>query len=319
MKPVYAIQAWNLRKSFGASTALAGIDVQVRKGELFGLIGPDGAGKTTLIRTLCGLLAPDSGHVEILGHDVYRSGRSIREIVGYMPQHFSLYQDLSVEQNLRFFGELYGVPRHELEERLEELYRFSRLKAFRHRRAGALSGGMKQKLALSCALINRPPVLLLDEPTYGVDPISRQELWQILLSLRGTGTTVLVSTAYMEEADYCDRVGLLHQGRIVRVGAPRELRASYPLNLYRVRCADLPSARRFLEETASAVTVHAFGDSLHVGFPKTMPMPAWREPRDLALEWEPIAPSIEDVFLYEMERQSAEHRLASGEEGSAAD
>ena len=207
------VQVTDVRKSYGATRAVDGLSFAVQQGELFGLIGPDGAGKTTLLRMLVTLLRPDSGAITVQGFDVARDLGHIRNITGYMPQRFSLYPDLSVDQNLRFFADLFEVPVQEIQERKTRLYRFSRLEAFSSRLAGKLSGGMKQKLALSCTLIHDPVLLVLDEPTTGVDPVSRTEFWTILRELRDQGVTIVVSTPYMDEALLCDTVIILHEER----------------------------------------------------------------------------------------------------------
>ncbi len=296
-----AIEVRDFAKHYGALAAVRGISLEVRQGELFGLIGPDGAGKTTLLRTLCTLLAPDTGSLRVLGLDVVREMVRIRARIGYMPQRFSLYHDLSVEQNLRFFADLFQVPPVEREARLARLYRFSRLEPFRRRRAGALSGGMKQKLALSCALIHTPELLVLDEPTLGVDPVSRQEFWDILRTLRQEGTSILVSTAYMEEADQCDRVALMHQGRIAALGTPAELKAGFSRPLYRVRGPGVRDLHQFFAASPQVRTTQLFGDSVHVSFaeePRASDWERWQQESGGRLRgWEAQAPSIEDVFL----------------------
>ncbi len=220
-----ALEARGLVRRFGAAEALAGLSFAVRRGELYGLVGPDGAGKTTAIRVLAGLVAPDGGEARVLGRDPVRGGREVRESLGLMPQAYSLYRDLSVMENLRFFGRVYCLPREVFRERAAQLLQLTRLAPFAGRRADALSGGMYKKLALACALLHRPGALILDEPTNGVDPFSRRELWALLHEFVHGGMAVLVSTPYMDEAERCDRVGLVHRGRLLAEGAPLDLLA----------------------------------------------------------------------------------------------
>ncbi len=221
-----AIEARALVKRFGETTALAGLTFGVAPGELYGLVGPDGAGKTTTIRALAGLLQQDEGEARILGADPLRGG-PVRESLGVMPQQYTLYRDLSVAENLRFFGLLYGLSRATYRARSARLLDLTRLAPFVDRRAEQLSGGMYKKLALACALLHEPRVLILDEPTNGVDPVSRRELWSLLHEFVSGGMTVLVSTPYMDEAERCDRVGLVHRGRMIVEGAPRSLLRKY--------------------------------------------------------------------------------------------
>ncbi len=314
-----AIEISDFTKKYGAITAVDGVSLSVRQGELFGLIGPDGAGKTTTMRAVCTLLVPDSGAIRVQGLDASRDLVSIRAILGYMPQRFSLYQDLSVEQNLRFFADLFRVSAAERREREGQLYRFSRLDQFRKRKAGALSGGMKQKLALSCALIHTPQVLVLDEPTTGVDPVSRQEFWDILHSIQAQGTTILVSTAYLEEADKCDRVVLMHHGRVVVSGTPSDVRRSFKHPLYRLKGGNLRSLQAFFAGTAGTRTTQLFGDALHVVFDVEPSEGRWVEWRALSkgnLEsWTRQSPSIEDVF---MDFTSARENGESGQDDGRA-
>jgi ABC-2 type transport system ATP-binding protein len=223
-----ALSIVGLVKRFGETTALAGLDLEVAPGEVFGLIGPDGAGKTTAMRLAAGLLTPDAGSVTVLGHDVPKRIAEVRPRVGYMPQQYSLYGDLSVAENLRFFAGMYGVPGRVYHERADQLLQMAHLTEFRARSAAALSGGMYKKLALSCALVHAPELLLLDEPTNGVDPVSRRELWAFLREQVGRGVAVLYSTPYMDEAARCDRVGLVVDGRIRATGRPAELVAAHP-------------------------------------------------------------------------------------------
>ena len=291
----------NFHKAFGAVQAVNGVSLSIEEGALFGLIGPDGAGKTTLMRAICTLLTPDKGRILVDGLSTTEAVGGIRAILGYMPQRFSLYQDLSVAQNLRFFADLFQVPAAERSARMTQLYNFSRLAPFKKRKAGALSGGMKQKLALSCALIHTPRILLLDEPTFGVDPVSRKEFWDILRVIRGEGTTIFVSTAYMEEADQCDRVALFHRGEMAALDTPAGLRERYPYPLYRLRGKEVQRLRDFFQDIAAAHSIQLFGDALHVSFkqaPSAEDWQGWRTASEENLsDWAAQPPSIEDVFL----------------------
>jgi ABC-2 type transport system ATP-binding protein len=229
-----AVQATDLYKKYDTVEALRGVSFAVPEGSLVGLIGADGAGKTTLLRILVTLISPDRGSAIVLGADTTHGMQTIRRSIGYMPQRFSLYQDLSVRENLLFFADVFGIKAAEREERMKKMLSFSRLEKFQSRRAAALSGGMKQKLALSCALIHTPRLLILDEPTTGVDPVSRKEFWDILFELRCQGITIVVSTPYMDEAAFCDSLVLLHKGEVLRQGTPEKLLESYPYLIYRV-------------------------------------------------------------------------------------
>jgi ABC-type multidrug transport system ATPase subunit len=233
-----AVQVKDLCKKFDNVVALDNVSFEAHESALFGLIGADGAGKTTLIRILVTLIAADSGAALVLGRNVANEHAAIRGSIGYMPQRFSLYQDLSVRENISFFADVFGVPAREKNERMEQLLAFSRLDNFKNRRAADLSGGMKQKLALSCALIHTPTLLFLDEPTTGVDPVSRKEFWAILHDLRRRGITIVVSTPYMDETELCDDLLFLHKGEVVERGSPQALTSRYPYDLYRVSCND---------------------------------------------------------------------------------
>jgi ABC-type multidrug transport system ATPase subunit len=296
-----AIEINNFRKHFGDVEAVKGVSFAVEKGELFGLIGPDGAGKTTLLRAICTLLLPDEGNILVENFDTTKHISQIRAILGYMPQRFSLYQDLTVAQNLRFFADLFQVLPGEREERLAQLYQFSKLEPFQKRLAGALSGGMKQKLALSCALIHTPKILVLDEPTFGVDPVSRKEFWDILREIQKQGTTILVSTAYMDEADQCQRVALFFQGKIAALGTPGALKTQYRYPLFKLHAGDLRRLKEYFLAAPEVYSTQLFGDSLHVSFKETPSAERWRlwqsENQGNLKNWSPQKPSIEDVFL----------------------
>lgn len=223
-----------LVKSFGSVKAINEVSLQVNEGDIFGLVGPDGAGKTTLLRTVCGLINPDRGEVRLAGYPI-REMDEVRDKLGYMPQRFSLYGDLTVKENISFFAAMYSLPRATVEDRAAEILSITNMTAFQERLADNLSGGMKQKLALTCALITRPQILVLDEPTYGVDPESRKEFWKILYGLNQSGMTVMVSTAYMDEAELCTRVAFINQGQIKVTDTPEGLRSSFAHHLLQVR------------------------------------------------------------------------------------
>jgi ABC-2 type transport system ATP-binding protein len=296
------IRIAELRKSYGDTKALDGISVDVHAGEIFGMIGPDGAGKTTAMRITCGLLLADSGTVHISGHDSAGETRAIKELIGYMPQRFSLYPDLTVAENLRFFADMHGVDTQMRLQREERLMKFSRLGPFRKRRAGKLSGGMKQKLALSCILIHVPEVLILDEPTTGVDPVSRQEFWQILKELAGEGKALLVSTPYMDEAQLCHRVALMHRGRVMTTGTPDEVTAQFDRRLMEVRGGDLNAARQALiQMETEGIDVNRFGDRLHVVYDThDQRVALLKRIEGMDVTAEDAEPTIEDAFVQRM-------------------
>ena len=253
-----------LTRDFKKTRAVDGLDVSIPSGELFGLVGPDGAGKTTTLRLLAGLLNITEGEAEILGFDLRTQAEAIKPHVGYMAQQFSLYAELSVLENLRFFAELFDVPRADLAQRTARLLDFAGLSDFKDRRAAHLSGGMQKKLALACTLVHQPEILLLDEPTTGVDPISRREFWDILTELHIQGVTILVSTPYMDEADRCSRVGLMFAGRLVRCDTPRRIRETLEGEVIEVQAADWQAAHQTVDGLPGVREVQTYGKSLHV-------------------------------------------------------
>lgn len=251
----------NISKSYEDITALHQISFNVDEAEIFGLIGPDGAGKTTLFRILTTLLIPDSGRAYVQGFDVVKNYRDIRKLIGYMPGRFSLYQDLSVQENLSLFAAIFGTTIKENYELVKDIY--SQIEPFKDRRAGQLSGGMKQKLALSCALIHRPEVLFLDEPTTGVDPVSRVEFWGMLNKLKSRGITILVSTPYMDEANMCDRIGLIQDGAMLSIDTPEQLIRNFNRNLYAIKTSQKHKALSFLRSYKNTHSAFSFGDAIH--------------------------------------------------------
>lgn len=258
----YAVTAQGLEKNYGAVPALKGVSLEVPEGELFGLVGPDGAGKTTLLRILTTLLLPDKGTAAVDGLDVVKDYRQIRARIGYMPGRFSLYQDLSVEENLTFFATLFGTTVQDNYDFIKDIYQ--QIEPFKTRRAGKLSGGMKQKLALCCALIHRPSVLFLDEPTTGVDPISRKELWEMLRKLKAQGIAVVVSTPYMDEAALCDRIALAREGRFLLTDSPGHIVDSFDRTLWAVTGENMFALLQLLRAYPGIGSCFSFGDSLHI-------------------------------------------------------
>jgi ABC-2 type transport system ATP-binding protein len=259
-----AIRTDRLTKRFNGIAAVEELTLTVAPGEIFGLIGPDGAGKTTSLRTLTAILDPTAGDAWVLGRHTVREAEAIKPDIGYMSQRFSLYPDLTVLENLFFYADLHDVPGRERDARLDRLLAFSNLTPFRRRQAGNLSGGMKQKLGLACALVHTPRILLLDEPTNGVDPVSRRDFWRILYQLRQEGVTIVVTTAYLDEADRCHRVGLLHQGRLVACDTPARLRSLMSGVLLEIRTRQARQAARLLREQLAEVKVGLFGDRVHL-------------------------------------------------------
>ncbi|GGG98396.1 hypothetical protein GCM10011416_15660 [Polaribacter pacificus] len=256
-----SISVTNISKSYKKVNALQQISFDVKKGELFGLIGPDGAGKTTLFRVLTTLLFADEGTATVAGYDVVKDYKSIRNNVGYMPGRFSLYQDLTIEENLNFFATIFGTTLEENYEIIKEIY--IQIAPFKDRRAGKLSGGMKQKLALCCALIHKPKVLFLDEPTTGVDPVSRKEFWEMLKRLQQRGITILVSTPYMDEAELCDRIALIQNGKILEIDTPKAIVKHYPKPIYNVKSKNTYQLINSLKAYASTHSVYPFGEFVH--------------------------------------------------------
>ncbi len=258
------IEAEKLTKRFRKVQAVDGLDLDIAPGEIYGLIGPDGAGKTTTIRMLAGVMKPTSGVARVSGTDASRQVERLRHQVGYMAQRFSLYGDLSVRENIEFYADIFGVRGAERDVQIARLLRFARLDEFQGRAAGVLSGGMKKKLGLACALVHKPAVLFLDEPTNGVDPISRREFWDILGDLHIAGVTIFVSTAYMDEAERCSRVGLMYKGMIIRQGAPAELRRLVKGDLLAIITTELTATQAALEGLAGIYEVQVYGDRLHL-------------------------------------------------------
>ena len=304
------IEVKDLTRRFGALTAVDHLNLEVAPGEIFGLVGPDGAGKTTTLRLMCGLMEPDQGQVLISGHDATRETDVVRDHIGYMAQRFGLYPDLTVDENMFFYADLFGITGRDREELLPDLLHMTRMAPFRKRQAGRLSGGMKQKLALMCTLLHKPRVLFLDEPTNGVDPVSRRDFWEILYKLVRDGLTVFVTTAYLDEAERCDRVGLLHNGRLIQCDVPASFKSHTEEHCYRVDCPDRRAARTFLKTLDGVVSAEPFGANLNVFLSASITSP---EALTAALDaqglgpatFTPISPSLEDVFILLIRKASA--------------
>jgi len=312
------LEVRGVSRRFEDTVALSDVSFAVNAGELFGLVGPDGAGKTTLFRILTTLLVPDSGTATVLGLDVVRDLWAIRSRVGYMPGRFSLYPDLSVEENLSFFASVFGTSIDEGRAIIAPIY--EQIEPFKDRRAGALSGGMKQKLALCCALVHRPEILFLDEPTTGVDAVSRREFWDLLGALKKSGLPILVSTAYMDEATRCDRVGLIQRGRILAVDAPAAIAARYPNPLLAVHANERHKLIQSLRDYQHAKSVYPFGDEVHYSDARTA-----RAMDDIVAELrtylagsgftdvrvKPISAGVEDAFMELMGQPEAAVKAAA--------
>lgn len=298
-----AIVAENIVKKYGTKKevvqALRGISFEVKKGELFGIIGPDGAGKTSLFRILTTLLLPDGGSALVNGHDVVKDYKAIRNEVGYMPGRFSLYQDLTVAENLEFFATIFNTSIEENYDLIKDIY--SQIEPFKERRAGKLSGGMKQKLALSCALIHRPTVLFLDEPTTGVDVVSRKEFWEMLRKLRAQGITILVSTPYMDEASLCDRVALMQNGQLLSVNTPQGIINSFGKPLLAVKAQQMLRLQKDLKQFEQVLDAYPFGEYHHAvmqpGYHPDQLRDYLGQQQHQSIEIKVIEPNIEDCFM----------------------
>jgi len=294
------VKCIDLHKSYGQTIALQGVSFEVNAGEIFGIIGPDGAGKTTLFRILTTLILANQGSATVNGFDVVKEYREIRKCVGYMPGRFSLYQDLTVEENLEFFATVFNTTVEENYELIKDIYQ--QIEPFKKRRAGKLSGGMKQKLALSCALIHKPTVLFLDEPTTGVDPVSRKEFWGMLKKLKAQGITILVSTPYMDEASLCDRIALIQKGKFLSIDTPQNIVNQYKNQLWAVRSMNMSKLLNDLRSNKSFENCFAFGDSHHVSIEnKKLEIKILEEYllkcEHTDIEITEIQPTIEDCFM----------------------
>lgn len=303
-----AIEARNLSRSFGDLRAVDGLDLEVAAGEIFGLVGPDGAGKTTTMRLLTAIMDPSGGEAFILGRHTVREAEAIKEDIGYMSQRFGLYPDLSVLENINFYADIYGVSRRGREEKIEGLLAFSNLTPFKKRKAGNLSGGMKQKLGLACALVHTPQVLFLDEPTNGVDPVSRRDFWRILYDLVREGLTIFVSTAYLDEAERCTRVGLIHHGRLLAADTPEQVKKLMRGTLLEVVSPGAREAIPLLRARLPDASVSLFGDRLHVATEEPDQArerieATFREKGFHIEAVDSISPSLEDVFVSVLARE----------------
>lgn len=301
-----AIKTLNLTKSFDGNVAVDHLTLEIKKGELYGLVGPDGAGKTTTMRLLTAIMEPTKGEAWVAGSSILNEGERIKEKIGYMSQRFGMYEDLTVMENIIFYADLYEVPQKERPAKIERLLGFSNLTPFRDRLAGNLSGGMKQKLGLACALIHTPEVLFLDEPTNGVDPVSRRDFWKILYDLLKESVTILVSTAYLDEAERCSRIGLMHKGKILIEDEPKNVKSSLGLPMIEVWSDNARSVVEHVKTVSGVHGVSLYGDRLHIALEKqetSKEVIAELQHRGIAIkDFRAILPSLEDVFIAMVEK-----------------
>lgn len=301
MSNSFAISTSKLTKAFGSNIAVDSLDIEIKKGELFGLVGPDGAGKTTTMRLLSSILDPTSGEAWVAGLSVTKDGKRLKERIGYMSQKFGLYEDLTVIENITFYADLYEVPKKERPARIERLLGFSNLTPFKERLAGKLSGGMKQKLGLACSLIHTPEVLFLDEPTNGVDPASRRDFWRILYDLLKEEVTIFVSTAYLDEAERCTRIGLMHKGRILAKAAPADMKRTLAVQMKEIWTDNSRKAADVVSGIEGVISVSIYGDRLHIALADRSLTARIIEKLEASgieiMDQRDIMPSIEDIFI----------------------
>lgn len=301
------IQTEDLTKVFAGNVAVDSLNIAVRRGELFGIVGPDGAGKTTIMRLLTAIMKPTSGNARVVGYPIDTEGEMIKEKIGYMSQRFGLYEDLTVAENIHFYADLYGVSRKDREARIDRLLSFSNLSPFQDRLAGNLSGGMKQKLGLACALIHTPEILFLDEPTLGVDPVSRRDFWKILYDLLKESITIFVSTAYLDEAERCTRVGLIYSGKMLLVEEPDKIRKSLPYPVFEIVSSHAKKGKHVIEGMAGVHNSALYGERLHIGVRDQAVLEAIKKifvSQGIEVtRIRQVTPSLEDVFITMVDRQ----------------
>jgi len=302
------ITATALTRTFGHLAAVNNLDLSINRGELYGLVGPDGAGKTTTIRLLTGILEPTSGEARVAGYPILSEAERIKEKIGYMSQRFGLYEDLTVMENILFYADIYDVPNKDRQERIERLLGFSNLTPFVERLAGKLSGGMKQKLGLACALVHTPEILFLDEPTNGVDPVSRRDFWRILYDLLREGVTIFLSTSYLDEAERCTRIGLMHKGSIIIEDQPKNVRSSLAMPMMEVWTDRVRTAGEIVRTVRGVSSVSVYGDRLHIGLERSENAAAvlgmLAREGILVQDHREILPSLEDVFITMVEKRA---------------
>lgn len=297
------IQTINLTKTFNSLVAVKNLRLEVNKGEIFGLVGPDASGKTTTLRMLCGILQPDQGEIKILGLDIEKQGDIIKEKIGYLPQRFALYSDLTVIENINFYADIYKVPRRMKQERIDRLLKVANLEHFKRRKAQDLSGGMKQKLGLICVLIHSPEILLLDEPTTGIDPLSRRDFWIILYELLKEGVTILFSTSYLDEAERCNRIGLIYEGELLATDTPNSIKDMVKEVVFELRTDDNRKVMKLLEEINLFKSLVLSGDKIHlftegkIGVENIIKGTIGKEAINI-MSFQKVKPSLEDAFVY---------------------
>lgn len=314
----YAVVVDNLEKRFGNFIAVNKVSFKVKQGEIFGFLGPNGAGKSTTIRMLCGIITPTAGKATVVGFDVQHEAEKIKQHIGYMSQRFSLYEDLTVEENIDFYSGIYRIPANEKAARKAWVLEMAGLEEHRHRLTAVLSGGWRQRLALGCALLHKPPVIFLDEPTSGVDPISRRNFWDLIYRLAAEGVTVFVTTHYMDEAEYCDRLAMIYRGELVAIGTPDELKVKYMQEeIISVDCLDPYEALRVVEGIAGVKEAALFGRGLHIVVYDSQMMftriaAALTEHNIAYTNLVKILPSLEDVFVSVIEARDRQDKALSG-------